>query len=68
MAVPSSPSKMVPRPKIEIKNTRDLRAYLVSQMEGGGKIVFLNENQLAYMRKLQTIIVQTKKLDKAVAV
>jgi hypothetical protein len=34
MAIPSSPVKMVPRPKIEIKNTRDLRSYLVSQMEG----------------------------------
>jgi hypothetical protein len=33
----------------------------------GGKIVFLNENQLAYVRRLQSIIVQTKKLDKAVA-
>lgn len=34
MAIPTAPVKMVPRPKIEIKNTRDLRAYLVSQMEG----------------------------------
>ena len=34
MAIPTSPPRIVPKAQIEIKNTRDLRAYLVSQMEG----------------------------------
>jgi hypothetical protein len=44
-----------PQPKVEIKNTRDLRSYLVSQMEGVANGVVTPERSKAVANLAQQV-------------